>query len=298
MSQYSKTVHDDLWRATTFQMDVNGALLTLSSIGPESGIPIILLHGGRGFGTHDAVFATYANLAGSYRVIGFDMRGHGRSETQSPFTFAQMVDDIECIRRKLCNNRKIILLGGSFGGMIALSYAITHPNALEALILRGTAPSWHHEQGALENFKSRAQYAPMATEKMLEKVFTPTIVNDEEFRLIMFAIAPLYEENPDALDRDRLALQVSTTRYNAHVHNDLFADHSYDVTHDLKSIPCPTLVMCGANDWICPKDQSERIARDIPHAELKIIPNTNHAIPSDVAYQLVSNFLSKYVCPL
>ncbi|MBB2187260.1 alpha/beta fold hydrolase [Gluconacetobacter liquefaciens] len=147
------------WKAEQSVVTINGARLAMSMIGPADGIPLIVLHGGRGFGTHDGVFATYTPLAGRYRVIGFDMRGHGWSEDVAPFTFAQMVADIETIRQTLCGGRRIVLLGGSFGGMIALTYAVAHPDALLALILRGTAPSWHHEAGALASFRARAARA-------------------------------------------------------------------------------------------------------------------------------------------
>lgn len=280
------------WKAEQSVVTINGARLAMSMIGPADGIPLIVLHGGRGFGTHDGVFATYTPLAGRYRVIGFDMRGHGRSEDVAPFTFAQMVADIETIRQTLCGGRRIVLLGGSFGGMIALTYAVAHPDALLALILRGTAPSWHHEAGALASFRARAARAPMATEGMLEKLFTPTIESDEEFRLIMFALAPMYAEDPKTLDYDKILLHTTKTRYNARVHNDLFADHSYDVVGRLSSIHCPTLVFCGAEDWICPPDQSRLIADRIPGATLEIIVDSNHGVPGTVALQHVSRFLN------
>ncbi|QBL95397.1 hypothetical protein KSAC_32180 (plasmid) [Komagataeibacter saccharivorans] len=285
------------WKPETMRVRINGALLAMSSIGPHDGMPLIVLHGGRGFGTHDGVFKTYAPLAGPFRIIGFDMRGHGESEAVPPFTFAQMVRDIETIRQELCGGRRIVLLGGSFGGMIALSYAITHPDHLAALILRGTAPSWHHETEALGSFRARASRAPMATEGMLDRLFTPTIENDEEFRLIMFALAPLYAEDPKTVDLDRLLSHVSRVRYNARVHNDLFADHSYDVVDRLGSIPCPTLVFCGAQDWICPPDQSRLIASRIPHAMLEIVTDANHGVPDPVALQLVSGFLKRQGLP-
>lgn len=272
---------------------INGADLAMSVAGPEKATPMIVLHGGRGYGTHGGVFNTYLPLAGRYRLIGFDMRGHGQSADVGPFTFDQIVDDIETIRSTIGGGRRMVLLGGSFGGMIALSYALKYPGGLSRLILRGTAPSWHHEAGALRNFEARTALAPMATKGMLQKLFTPTIASDEEFRLIMFALAPIYADGPASVDLDKVLQRVAKTRYNARVHNDLFADHSYDVVDRLPSVSCPTMVFCGAEDWICPPDQSRLIAARIPGAELKIIAGSNHIVPDAAALPIVSDFLTR-----
>jgi proline iminopeptidase len=272
---------------------INGAELNYSLAGGAQDHPMIVLHGGRGYGTHGSVFETYLPLTDRYRLIGYDMRGHGRSAAVAPFTFDQMVDELEQVRLTLGGGRPMVLLGGSFGGMVALSYALKYPRGLSHLVLRGTAPSWEHEIEALSNFEARAALkAPMATKAMLRKVFTPTIANDEEFRLIMFAMAPMYVEDGDPVDLDRILTNSSRVRYDARVHNDLFADHSYDVVDRLHTIRAPTLVMCGDSDWICPPAQSRLIASKVPGSKLVIIPNSNHGVPGPVALREVSTFLA------
>ena len=275
------------------RIKINGADLAYSLAGAANDHAFVVLHGGRGYGTHPAVFDTYQPLSDRYRVIGFDMRGHGASEAVGPFTFAQLVDDLEQVRLTLGGGRRMVLLGGSFGGMIALSYVLRYPDGLSHLVLRGTAPSWRHELEAMGNFQERAaRRAPMATKGMLEKVFTPTMASDEEFRLIMFALAPMYVEDGETVDLDRILQNSAHVRYNARVHNDLFADHSYDVVERLGAIRVPTMVMCGDADWICPPAQSRLIAAHVPNAKLVIVPNSNHGVPADVALREVTRFLA------
>lgn len=275
------------------RIGINGAELAYSLAGAGQAHPMIVLHGGRGYGTHGGVFDTYRPLSDRYRVIGYDMRGHGSSSVTGPFTFDQMVEDLEALRRTLGGERPMVLLGGSFGGMVALSYALKYPAGLSHLILRGTAPSWRHEEAALVNFETRAaRKAPMATKAMLRKVFTPTIVSDEEFRLIMFAMAPMYVADGERPDLDRILANSQRTAYRAKVHNDLFADHSYDVVARLAEIRTPTLVMCGALDWICPPEQSRLIASRIAGAKLVVVPGSDHAIPASVALSEVAGFLA------
>jgi len=265
---------------------INGARLHYSIAGEHNAHPMIVLHGGRGQGQHGSVFAVHQPLSDRYRVIGFDMRGHGHSSLTPPYTFDQIVEDIEQLRQTLGGGHKMVLSGGSFGGFIALSYAVKYPQHLSHLILRGTAPSYRHEIEAIGNFQARAtRKAPSATRAMLDKLFSPGIADDEEFRLIMFALAPMYL--PDGVSPDYDVILESTRKgiYRARVHNDLYRPEvwqRYDVLDQLHKIPVPTLVICGESDWICDPAQSRLIAAKIPRARLVIVPGVDHSVPAEI----------------
>ncbi|OGG45894.1 MAG: proline-specific peptidase [Candidatus Handelsmanbacteria bacterium RIFCSPLOWO2_12_FULL_64_10] len=271
-------------------IDINGARLRYSIAGEQNEQTIILLHGGRGFGTHGGGFRAHSPLADRYRVIGYDMRGHGQSSLTPPYTFDQLVDDLEQLRRTLGRDRPMILQDGSFGGMIALSYAVKYPQGLSHLILRGTSPSWRYENELLANYEARISKAPMATRKMQEKLFSTGIVDDNEFRLIKFALAPMYIEDGQKVDMDAILEDSRRGVYHAEVHNHLMAEH-YDVVDRLPNIQVPTLILCGEHDWLCPPSHSRLIASRIPGARLVIVPNANHAVPADVANREIRKFL-------
>jgi len=276
---------------------INGADLHYSIAGEQNDHPMIVLHGGRGQGQHGGVFDAHRALADRYRLIGFDMRGHGHSSLTPPYTFEQIVDDIEQLRLTLGGGRKMVLQGGSFGGFVALSYAVRYPEGLSHLILRGTAPSWRHEAEAIDNFEARAaQKAPMATRAMLDKVFSPTIVDDEEFRLIMFALAPLYLPDGATPDYDRILEQSRQGIYRAKVHNDLYEPATwgrFDVVERLKDISVPTLVICGEQDWICDPAQSRLMASRIPNSHLVVVPGADHSVPPQVLLRETRAFLEQ-----
>lgn len=78
-------------------------------------------------------------------MLSFDYRGHGHSSSTQPYTFEQIVDDVEQIRRHFSGDEKAIICGGSFGGFLALHYAIKYADKVQYLILRGAAPSYHRE---------------------------------------------------------------------------------------------------------------------------------------------------------
>jgi len=94
-------------------------------------------------GSHQGDFKAFEPLSDVVRLVSFDFRGHGRSSATKPYTFAQLVDDVEGLRRHFTGDQKAIICGGSFGGFLAQQYALTYPENVKYLILRSTAPSYH-----------------------------------------------------------------------------------------------------------------------------------------------------------
>ncbi len=255
-------------------MRIAGADLHVVDVGTAKRGTIILLHGGRGIGDHAGELEAWRGLSDEYRLIAYDQRGCGQSSETPPFTFDRLADDVEEIRRTLVG-APCIVQGGSFGGMIALTYALRHPQGLTHLVLRGTAPSHHHEAEALENIKARLSKATSASVGMVEKMFSDRVVDDTELMLIWAALQPLYYEK---FDPDASMERTRTMRFHALTHNALFADKLYDLRPQLPNIAVPTLVICGGADWICPPSQSKLIAEAVPRAELFMVPNANHSV--------------------
>ncbi|CZR65609.1 uncharacterized protein PAC_15509 [Phialocephala subalpina] len=259
-------------------VEVNGARLAYRLVGPGDAPLLITLHGGRGFGDHKSDFKAYSPLQDAYRVLSFDIRGHGQSSQTGPFTFRQLVDDIDGLRLHFGGaESKIILCGGSFGGYLAQQYAIEYSDNVSHLILRGTAPSYHHEEQAIRVLEERLPLAPCASKEMLIDGVFGSFKSDEEFRLVMFAFGPLYSESYEPNSALKKCLE---TVYRAKVHNDLYSSSEkyFDYRDQLKNITAETLVVVGEKDWICPPDQSHLIARSIPKATLAIFPNANHGV--------------------
>ncbi|PWC13497.1 alpha/beta hydrolase [Brenneria corticis] len=254
---------------------LNGATFAYELAGEDHQETIVALHGGRGIGDHRGDFRAFLPLAARYRLLAYDQRGCGQSSLTPPFTFAQLVDDLEAFRQRLAGGKKITLIGGSFGGMIALSYALKYPHGLKHLILRGTAPSHHHEAQAIANFKARLHKAPSASLGMIDKLFSDRVTDDTELRLIWLALQPLYYERFDA---DAALERTRTLSVHAQTHNALFADKAYDLRDRLASIKTPTLVIVGGNDWICPPSQSRLIADAIPGARYLEVEGANHPV--------------------
>src|SRR5690348_14907524 len=121
------------------RLTVNGVELFYAEEG--NGPPCLLLHGGPGL-DHQEFVPWLSPLASSARLIYLDYRGNGCSQPIQPeqFTTAAILADIEGLRTAL-GLKQMAVLGHSFGGFIALSYALAHPPAVSRLIISCSAPS-------------------------------------------------------------------------------------------------------------------------------------------------------------
>ncbi len=101
------------------------------------GIPLLIINGGPGMKS-DGFVDLAVKLSKNYRTIIYDQRGTGKSFIENPdtsnITMKLMIDDIECLRKYLKINEWVIL-GHSFGGMLASYYTSFYPGNVKALIL-------------------------------------------------------------------------------------------------------------------------------------------------------------------
>lgn len=105
--------------------------------GNPAGNPVLFLHGGPGGGT-SGLDRRYFDPK-TYNIILFDQRGSGKSTPRACLeenTTWTLVQDIETIRTHYGID-KWVVFGGSWGSTLSLTYAISHPDRVKALVLRG-----------------------------------------------------------------------------------------------------------------------------------------------------------------
>jgi proline iminopeptidase len=118
-------------------LPINGTKLWVADVGPRAAPVLLYIHGGPGVGSLDFEHYMLPHLAGRVRLVSVDQRGVLRSDpitTGTQVTVEQLIADFETIRTTLSIPRWQVL-GHSFGGMVALRYALAHPARIERLIL-------------------------------------------------------------------------------------------------------------------------------------------------------------------
>jgi proline iminopeptidase len=270
---------------------INGNELAVEVFGDEGAPVLIAHHGAPGLGSRAEPRATFAPFADTFQVVVFDARGSGESEGNPPFTHEQWVADVEGLREWIGAER-IVMAGGSYGGFIAMEYAIRHPQRVSALVLRDTSPDHDNEEAARRNALSSARVT--VDREKLDRINSGQVRDDDDLRDCWREILPLYDH---VYDPAKVEEKVAATPYRYATHNFAFSVNqpNYDIKASLPTISCPTLVTVGRDDWITPVESSEKIVSLIPDSRLVIFEKSGHSPQIEEAgrwRQVVRDFLA------
>jgi proline iminopeptidase len=268
-------VSPEFARATTGaqRVVINGNELAVEVLGPE-GAPVILTHhGAPGLGSRAEPRASFGRLADEYRVVVFDARGSGESEGSGVFNHEQWAADLDALR-EWAGAETVAMAGGSYGGFMAMEYAIRYPHRVEALVLRDTSPDNGNAHLAREN-ALKSDRVTIDMEKF-DRIDVGQVRDNDDLRDCWREILPLYDfvYDPEATER-----KVQATPYRYEAHNYAFSVNlpSYDLKPVLPQITAPTLVTVGRTDWITPVQCSETIVELIPDSRLAIFEKSGHS---------------------
>ena len=273
------------------KVTINDNQLNVEMLGDADAPVIIAHHGGGGIGDLSEPRATFGPLADEYRVIVFDARGCGLSEGTPPFSHAQWASDMDGLREWLGVDQ-IIVAGGSYGGFIAMEYAIAYPEHTRAMILRDTSPDNSNLDRAYEN--ARAQTRIDIDWENFDRYWQGKITDDEDLKERWAEIIPLYDFNYDPVAAAK-RVEAGIYRHEAHNWCFLYNMPSYDLRAHLPQVSCPTLVTVGRTDWVTPVSSAQTIADLIPHSELVIFENSGHSPQIeefDLFQRVMRNFLA------
>jgi len=236
-----------------------------------------VVHGGPGL-DHTSNRDTFLSLADRLQLVLFDHRGQGRSARGEPgsYTLDNNVEDMEALRRHLGLD-KITVIGTSYGGIVALSYAVRYPERVDRLIVIVTAAHGGFLKRARELVHERGTPEQIRCCRWL---FDGSFETVEQMREYFRVMGPMY-----ALRYDPVIAEATRDRviYSVEAINQAFGGflRTYDIRDRLPGIAVPTLVLGGNEDWICAPEFSREIAGLIPGARLEIFADCGHAMRSD-----------------
>jgi 3-oxoadipate enol-lactonase len=197
-------------------------------------------------------------LAGEYRVVRFDTRGHGKSPVPAgPYTVADLVADVVGLADALGIDR-FAYVGLSLGGLVGQALAADHPERVSALVLACTGPSFGDPSAWRERAaRVRAEGMGWLVEPTRGRWFTPEFV----------------AEHPDRADRllDMIA-SVDPEGYASCC--DAIA--AADLAPRLGEIAAPTRVVVGDQDPVSPPSVGQVLVDGIPDADLVVVEDASH----------------------
>ncbi len=254
---------------------------------------VVAVHGGPGL-DHMTVKASLAPLADDFQILYFDLRGHGRSDRSSAefWNMRTWADDV----RRLCDAlglRKPVVLGSSFGGNVALTYAALFPDHPGGVILANTAGGHRDEQRVIEAFGRLGGEEAAA---IIQRNFTEQSEEaDAEFSRVCY---PLYSGKPGWAEESRqwMSRTIKNMDVNAHYYSEEIK--CFDPWSVLGAVRCPMLVLAGEDDPICPLPVVQELVSRLPADTTCFVrlPGARHTIfrdRPDLAFPAVTNFVSQ-----
>jgi proline iminopeptidase len=273
---------------------INGCRLNVEVLGPEDGPVLIAHHGGGGIGSLAEPKATFGTLADRFRVVVFDARGCGLSEGIPPYSHEQWAADVDGLRQ-WAGAERVVVAGGSYGGFIALEYAVRYPEHVSAIVLRDTSADGSNLELAFEN--ARTQDRVEINWDNFNRYWSGRIHDDADLKARWAELIPLYDFEYDPV---KSAAAVEAGIYRHEAHNWCFQHNwgSYDLKDALPAVIAPTLVTVGRRDWVTPVSSSETIAALMPNAELVVFEKSGHSPQveeRELFQQTIRGFLDRVV---
>lgn len=270
--------------------------LYVEECGNPKGIPALFLHGGPGAGitpNHRRFFNPE-----KYRIILFDQRGSGKSKPYAELrenTLWDLIADIEAIREKL-KVSKWLVFGGSWGSTLALTYAISHPDRVLHLIVRGIFLCrheeilWFYQAGAHQIFPDRwKEYVRVIPESerhdMLGAFYRRLTSSDKKTRLDAARAWSQWEGSTiclkpsETMFHEFTEIAVSLARIECHyfIHNCFYPEDNYILNNAHRIAHISTEIIHGRYDIVCPVKNAFDLKDALPRAKLNIIADAGHA---------------------
>jgi proline iminopeptidase len=264
-------------RDTELFFDVDGAGLVVAGDRMRERPVAFLLHGGPG-ADHTSYKPMFEPLTELMQLVYIDHRGQGRSARGNPTTYTldNNVADLEALRDYL-GLEQIVVIGGSYGGMVGLAYASRYPDRVSKLIVYATAASYQFIPRAKELLQARGTSEQIAiAEYLWEGKFESEAQLNDYFQVL----GPLYSQTfqpagaAQAWNRTMLSIDAINVAFGGFL-------RTYDLRPELPQITAPSLVIGARHDWICAPEFSVEIAATIPNAQLMMLEQSGHSIRAD-----------------
>jgi pimeloyl-ACP methyl ester carboxylesterase len=255
-------------------MQIRDVTLNVEVVG--HGPPLALMHGGPG--ADQWTLVQFRRLADRLTLVFYDHRCNGRSSGApvTSMTWDNLTADADALREEL-GFEQWAVLGHSFGGNVALEYALRYPERLTRLILLDSgADSWWPRQNSPRVLLERGFSRRLAG---LDWRFHNGRIRPREMAPALFRMGGAYNPYTTVLQqvRDLLAGEWHTKlQPEALIYAGNHLLNGWSVMDRLSEIKVPTLVIAGRDDFLYPPEHQQQLAAAIPDARLMIVGRAGH----------------------
>ncbi|HSQ45666.1 MAG TPA: alpha/beta fold hydrolase [Lutibacter sp.] len=247
-------------KGSNIELSVNNNIISYNDEGPEGAPIIIFIHG---FPLNKSMWDKQLNaLKDDYRVIAYDIRGHGATEVGTiDFSIDLFVIDLLCFMDAL-KIEKTMLCGLSMGGYIALNAIKNHPGRFTALILSDTNCTADSPEAKEKRMNTIISIQENGVEKLAEDLL-PNLFAAESFKSNLEEIAAVKE------------MIVTTTIPSLSKSLHALANRK-ETCSKLAKINVPVLILVGEEDTITPPEAAIAMQEKIKDSLLELIPHAGH----------------------
>lgn len=246
----------------------------------QDSVPILLLHGGPG-STHN-YFEVLDPLAKQRPVISYDQLGCGNSYVDHHpelWTLSTWMEELDNVIKSLHLTR-FHLLGQSWGGMLALAYALQQPQGLQSLILSSTLSSsqlWGREQHRMLKYMTKEEQDAIAKAEETGN-WQDEIAQKAIARYMKLHCADIKDNDPECLRREkRSGTESYMTAWGPNELTPQGTLKNFDVTDKLCEIKVPCLIISGTDD-LCTPLIAKTMYDHLPYARWELFANARHMV--------------------
>ncbi len=255
------------------KMSIRGISLNIKVMG--KGYPLVLMHGGPGADLYTLM--AFKPCADQFTLVFYDHRCNGRSTGAdvTSMTMENLTADADALRQAL-GFEKWAVLGHSFGGYVAMEYALRYPQNLSHLLLvdTGAENSWAQEKAPEE--LARRGFSPEIVD-LTRRYFNGQIEPNEMFPSLM-KLSNAYNPYTKLSQLPQMLIWGLQTKLQPEtfIYSESHFLKGWTVRDRLGEIKVPTLVMAGRQDFIYPPEHQEQLAEAIPNSRLVLIDRAGH----------------------